>query len=247
MGNNILANQSFNKLYNSSNIEKIKGNSFNYLICSGAPGTQWFANKYPEKDFDSITRLKNCLQKVKVEKLILISTIAVYHNPIMVDETSLIDDTKLLPYGYNRYNLERFIQDEFDAIIIRLPALFGKGLKKNIIFDLINKKYTDNINADSLYQFYNLSNLSNDIKLAKKNKIKKLNLATEPIKIIELVNRCLNYNIVLNKNALKREENMLSKHGNIWGSETNYLYSKIDVLGDLKYFMKFKQLRNSNG
>ena len=39
--------QSFYKLYNSSNIEEIKGQSFDNLICSGAPGTKWFADKYP--------------------------------------------------------------------------------------------------------------------------------------------------------------------------------------------------------
>ncbi len=107
-------------------------------------------------------------------------------------------------------------------------------MKKNIIFDLINKKYTDRINTNSLYQFYNLDNLSNDIKIALKNNLKILNIATEPIKIIDVINTCLDYSIISNNNVLRREENMLSKYGKLWGSKTNYLYSKHEVLEDLK-------------
>ncbi len=120
-------------------------------------------------------------------------------------------------------------------------------MKKNIIFDLINRKYTENVNTDSIYQFYNLNNLSNDIKIALKNKLRLLNMATEPIMISEIVRTCLDYNIASKKHAQKREENMLSKFGELWGNKSNYLYSKNDVLEDLKNFMRHKQLRNSNG
>ncbi len=156
----------------------------------------------------------------------------------MVDESSLIDESKLPPYGYNRYNLEKFILENFDALIIRLPALFGLGLKKNIIFDLMNRKYLDSINTDSIYQFYNLKNLSNDIKIAINKKLTLLNMSTEPIKISEILNTCLDYNITSNIDSQKREENMLSKYGELWGNESNYLYSKTNVLEDLKHYMK---------
>lgn len=113
-------------------------------------------------------------------------------------------------------------------------------MKKNIIFDLINKKYIESINTDSSYQFYSLDKLSNDIKIAMNNNLIKLNVATEPIKITEVINTCLDYSIISNNNASKREENMLSKYGKLWGSQTKYLYSKHEVLEDLKYFIKQK-------
>ena len=44
----------------------------------------------------------------------------------------------LLPYGRNRLHLERLVQDTYrDALIVRLPGLFGKNIKKNFIYDLI--------------------------------------------------------------------------------------------------------------
>jgi hypothetical protein len=40
-----------------------------------------------------------------------------------------------------------------------LPALFGKHIKKNIIYDLLNENEIHNINYNSLYQWYNLSGI----------------------------------------------------------------------------------------
>ena len=49
-----------------------------------------------------------------------------------MDETSEIDVADLPAYGYNRYQLERWTRKNFpDALIIRLPGLFGRNLKKN--------------------------------------------------------------------------------------------------------------------
>ena len=49
-------------------------------------------------------------------------------------------------------------------LIIRLTALVGKHLKKNILFDIKNKFQLDKINKNSVYQYYPIDNLSKDIK-----------------------------------------------------------------------------------
>ena len=45
----------------------------------------------------------------------------------------------LHPYGRNRLELEDLVRKEFDTLVVRLPALFGKGLKKNFIYDAITR------------------------------------------------------------------------------------------------------------
>tara|TARA_B100001250_G_C19814554_1_gene797593 strand:- start:4395 stop:4970 length:576 start_codon:yes stop_codon:yes gene_type:complete len=186
---------------------------------------------------NSINHLIECLIEAKINKLILISTIAVYPNPINVDEDSQIDNAKLNYYGQNRLNLELQLKKRFKTTILRLPALFGNGLKKNVLYDLIHKKHLDSINLESTYQFYNLDNLTKDIDNAIKHNLNLLNLATEPIKLAEILKSCFDYKIKGNLKASLRKENMLSKYSKILNKENNYLYMKNEILDDLKEFI----------
>ena len=69
----------------------------------------------------------------------MISTIDVFKKPSGVDENSVIETDGLHAYGYNRYLLECWVRENYpDALIIRLPGLFGKNIKKNFIYDFIN-------------------------------------------------------------------------------------------------------------
>tara|TARA_B100000579_G_C22737644_1_gene807497 strand:- start:263 stop:910 length:648 start_codon:yes stop_codon:yes gene_type:complete len=208
------------------------------LICAGASGTQWLANKYPDRDKNSIRKLTDCLYRTKIKKLVLISTIAVYPNPINVDEDTEINSKELNSYGYNRLKLEQDLQSIFDTTILRLPALYGQGLKKNVLFDLLNKQHTEKINPMSSYQFYNLEKISDDIDNALNLNLKLLNLSTAPLYIHELIDHCFDFKINFNKDNPQRREDMLSKFYNAYNKNSGYLYSKEEVLEDLKIFIK---------
>ena len=198
VGGNLLNQNNFDYLFNSKNIEKIQNKEFSNVVCAGAPGLKWFANKYPEKDLKSINRLMNNLKKIKTEQFVLISTINVYPKPIDVNEDTPIILEDLQPYGRNRRNLELFLENIFHTTIIRLPGLFGKGLKKNILFDLLNNKHQYLIHQNSFCQFYDLENVWIDIIRALENEISILNCATEPIKVKDIGRKCFNINISSN-------------------------------------------------
>ena len=79
------------------------------------------------------------ISSINPKKVVLISTIDVFKTPVNVNETTKIDTKNLHAYGYNRYQLECWVRENYpDALIIRLPALFGINLKKNFIYDFIN-------------------------------------------------------------------------------------------------------------
>ena len=82
----------------------------------------------------------DCLSTVKAKHFILISTIDVYSSFIpSPDESSIPDETRQDAYGKNRYRLECWVKKHFpSSLIVRLPALFANGLKKNFIFDLMH-------------------------------------------------------------------------------------------------------------
>lgn len=239
VGSNILNQDEFDYLYNSKNIEEIQDLEFDLIVCSGAYGAKRKADKEPERDFNSIKRLMNNLEKVKTKKFILISTIDIYPNPSKVDENTPIEINDLAPYGKNRRILELFAERFFNTTIIRLPTIFGKGLKKNIIYDLLNDTYVEMIHPDGMFQFYYLENVWSDINKALENNINILNIATEPVSATEIGKVC--FGIDLTRNHVETRApyyNMYSKYGKLWNSTCSYLYSKPVIIKELKSFIQ---------
>lgn len=109
------------------------------LIYAGLPAAKYLANHAPEKDLEVIRQAEENIRAIAPKKMVLISTIDVFPTPNGVDETSRIDPSLLHPYGRHRYLLELWAR-EFapDGLIIRLPGLFGRNLKKNFIYDLLH-------------------------------------------------------------------------------------------------------------
>ena len=139
VGSNIYATGEFDAVYNSKNIEEAYGTNPDLLIYAGMRAEKYLANNFPEKDMELIYQAEENITKINPKKLVLISTIDVFKVPKGVDENSEIDTDNLHAYGYNRYQLELWVREKYpDALIIRLPGLFGKNIKKNFIYDFIN-------------------------------------------------------------------------------------------------------------
>ena len=140
VGSNIKTKFNFTKLYNSSNIEDIEYLDFDTVVCAGSYGYKWKANKYPQEDWQSIQRLIDSIQSIKAKRFILISTIDVYVKPNGVNESSVIDIDSLTPYGKHRRALEIFVERKFNSTILRLPTIFGEGMRKGVVYDLIHNQ-----------------------------------------------------------------------------------------------------------
>ena len=139
VGSNIAANYDFTWKINSKNKEEAFAKKPDLLIYAGLRAEKFLANKDPEADMAAVMEAMEQIKKINPGKLVLISTVDVYQNPVNVDEDTEIDTKGLLPYGANRYKLEQMVREAWeDALIIRLPGLFGKNLKKNFIYDFIH-------------------------------------------------------------------------------------------------------------
>lgn len=141
VGQNLQKQHHFSLLYNSKNISEIVGQSLDILVCAGIPANMQIANQNPEKDLEEIQKLMEYFTKIKVKNFVLISTIAVYKQPILaVKENSPMSVYEhQMAYGKNRFGAEQKVREIFpNALILRLPALFGFGLKKNLIYDLLH-------------------------------------------------------------------------------------------------------------
>lgn len=139
VGSNLYMSGDFDAVYNSRNIEEAYGTQPDLLVYAGMRAEKYLANNAPEKDMELVRQAAANIAEIKPKKLILISTIDVFKIPRNVDENSAIDTVDLHAYGYNRYQLECWVRDQYkDALIVRLPGLFGKNIKKNFIYDYIH-------------------------------------------------------------------------------------------------------------
>lgn len=232
VGKNLCDQRKFDLYYNSKNIDKFCEVEHDIVFCAAPSAEKWIANKEPVKDLEKIFNLINCLKNAKIKKLILFSTVDVYGNFLDKDEDFLIDIKKIHPYGRNRFILETFLSELFDTSVIRLPALFGNHLKKNIIFDLLNNNMISNISKNTSYQWFYLKDLMKEINFVMENDIKLFNCVPESVDTDEIMRRHFREKIQLCSGNSNINYNIKTKY-----KSNGFIKNKIEVLKDLESFI----------
>jgi hypothetical protein len=190
VGSNLASQRDFAATFNSRNIEAIRGGRFEAIVCAGVSAVKWLANKKPEADWQGIRRLMDCLEGVSAGHFTLISTIDVYRDPVGLTERDAPPLDGLHTYGRHRLTLEAFVADRFPAhTIVRLPAVFGPGLKKNALFDLMTGNMTDKIVPNAAFQWYPLRRLAADLATIRGAGIDLINVTSEPITMAAIHDR----------------------------------------------------------
>lgn len=244
VGGNLNLQTKFTHLFNSKNIGEISNNEYEIVVCAAPTAVKWHANQFPEEDLKIINKLKDDIKNVKTNMFVYISTVDVYKNPINVDENTIVDDNdpELHPYGKHRRYLEKFVESNFqNYLIIRLPGLFGVGLKKNFIFDLMTRNALDYTHKDSKFQFYYLKNIWRDINTAIENNIKIMNFATEPVDAMTVAEKCFNeeFSNITERPAV--DYNMKTINFESFNGENGYMYSQNDVIKQISEFLKLSK------
>ena len=181
VGSAILRERSFDARYRSTDIDTIRGMEFDTIVCCGAPAEKWRANRDPDEDRARLATLTSALSYVRARRFVLISTIDVYPSPSGVDERTTIDAAASQPYGRHRYEFEEFCRRRFDTTVVRLPGLYGHGLKKNAVFDLMNERPIDAIPGNARFQFYNIARVWADVERVLAAGVSTANITAEPV------------------------------------------------------------------
>lgn len=240
VGGNLLAQAPYEARFNSRNIREIEGQEFELVVCAGAPAAKWIANQKPDEDWANLEGLIAHLDRVKAPSFILVSTIDVYARPLGVDESSEAFATREAnAYGYHRRRLEEAVLARFPgATIIRLPGLFGSGLKKNVIYDFLNSNNLDKIHPDGVFQYYNLDHLWSDIETVRRAGVSVANFAVEPFSVRELARDCFGFefeNPAMQGPAASYD--FRTQHSSLWGRTDGYLYGREQVKAELREFV----------
>ncbi|MEP7217224.1 MAG: pyridine nucleotide transhydrogenase [Anaerolineaceae bacterium] len=168
--------------FRSTDIGQLPGVQVDEIVCAGAPAAKWRANANPTEDWERLSHLMKALAGSSAPRCVLISTVDVFSDSIGADEDRPPDTEQDQAYGRHRAMLEEFIAHRFDQhLIVRLPGMFGPGLKKNLLFDLLRQPNARFANEDSTFQFYDVRDLWGHILVAQEAGLHVVNLPNAPV------------------------------------------------------------------
>lgn len=231
----------FTDLYNSKNIGDIRGNEYDLVVCAGISAEVWRANQEPEQDMANIQGLLDHLDHVQAKQFVLISSVDVFPTPIGVNEDSEIDPTQSAAYGRNRYAAEEFVRSRFENhLVMRLAGLFGEGMKKNLVFDLMTGNDPNEwTNAKSVFQMYDMSRIWADMQTALENNLQLVHCTAAPITTGDIATEAFGAELAGNPEKDVRVYDFMTKHAALFGGADtdNYFYDRTETIERIKAFV----------
>ena len=122
------------------NFDKHKLLEYDFLINAAMPSKRFWALNNPLDDInETVVKTAKLLYEWKYKKFIQISSLSA---KIQLD----------IPYGSHKRSAEILVENRPKNLIIRLGALYGEGLEKSALYDLVNHNhiYVD-INSEYNY------------------------------------------------------------------------------------------------
>jgi hypothetical protein len=244
VGSNLAVAHGFTDLYNSRNIHDIRGRSYDLVVSAFGRADSHRINADGAEDRAEIDGFTALLATVAAAKLVVISTVCVYPGGTSPDERTPLSTDGLTPYGANRLHMEKALSERFDALILRLPQLYGVGLKKGIVYDLLNHYRVEYIRPDGLFQYYDLRRLWADTQVALEARLDALNVATPPLASSRVAAECFGIDIAdqvvggESPFAQMYTRDMRTIHADLFGGPAGYLMDEAAELSALRSFVR---------
>lgn len=242
VGSNLATQARFDFLGNRANITDAYGRSFDLLVCTGAPAAKWLANADPDGDRRNLEALARSLRAIDARRILLISTIDVFAEPVDMTEDDDPDRGDPTAYGRNRRWLELEVASmTAPTHVVRLPALFGAGLKKNLLRDLLDgAEETFPQHPESRFQWYDLARLWSDLQIVIAEQLSVSHFAVPPIAAGELASRLFDREL-RPISAAPVAYRFRTKHHRVWGGPDGYLYDADEEWRRLEDFVALER------
>jgi len=239
VGGSLRRQHRFDAIFNSQNVHEIEGKSLDLLVLAAAQAKRWWANLHPREDWEGIERLLSSLEKVTARRVVLISTIDVLPPVEGADESFDPHGHDNHAYGTNRLRLEDAVKGRFpETFVVRLPSLFGPGLKKNVIYDLLNRNQLEKINPESSFQYYDLGALWEHVVLAMRERLPILHLFPEPVTSAEIVDRFFPGVEVGGDAGRAASYAFKTRYAGCFGGHDGYIWPREEVFRRLALFIQ---------
>ncbi|KQM84134.1 NAD-dependent epimerase/dehydratase family protein [Agromyces sp. Leaf222] len=242
VGSNLASRHRFDAVYNSTNIREIEGEAFDLVVTAGNRADSHRINREGDADRAEIDALADHLTRVEAGRFVLVSTVCVYPGGTSPTETTPKSETGLTPYGANRLHQERRLASEHDTLVVRLPQLYGDGLKKGIVHDLANDYRVEFIRPEAEFQYYDVRRLWHDIEIALGAGLDALNVATPALRNDVVAEQAFGIDVTANDPgppdpfASGYTRDMRTEHAGLFGASGAYLLDAEAELEGIRAF-----------
>lgn len=238
VGSNLRMQHRFDVALDSRSMRDGYGREFDLVVCAAPQARKWWANQHPDLDREMVDRLLSDLDRVGAGRFVLISTIDVFPVIEGVDEHF---DCALVPnhsYGRHRLHLEERVRGIHPgAHIVRMPGLFGPGLKKNAIFDLLHDNELHKIDPKSRLQWYDLTRLWEDLRTVIAAGLETVVFATEPVDTEEIRSLYFSDRTIGPGQGDPIRYDVRSVYAEVFGGSNGYIMGKREVLERIGRFV----------
>ena len=117
------------------------------------------------------------------------------------------------------------------------PALFGTGLRKNALYDLIHGNQVEKINPATAFQWYPMSRLWSDIERVSTLELPLVNLFTEPVATQDIVDAFFFGARTAAPSQPAPRYDVGTRYAEPMGGRGHYLLSATECLGEIARFV----------
>ena len=235
VGSNLRRQTEFELCVHRRNLDALRGIRADRLVLSCLPAEKWRINQAAQDDLDNLHRIQQVLSTVHARQVVLISTADVFLQPLDADEYAVPQLTGLHPYGQHRLAFEEWVRQRFDrCCVLRLPGLFGVGLKKNVLFDLREGHRTEHIHPDGVFQWYPVSRLWADVERSLASDLSLVHAAPAPLRTSDLVAQLWPERELKPQAQAAPQYRILSRHAEQFGGEGGFWMSQTQVVDAIR-------------
>jgi NAD dependent epimerase/dehydratase family len=254
VGSNLAAAHDFTDVYNTRNINDIRGQTYDLVVSAAARADSHRINQHGAEDRAEIDAYVALLSSVDTAQLVVISTVCIYPGDTSPDETTPLSPAGLTPYGANRLHMEQVLSTRFATLALRLPQLYGIALKKGIVYDLMNSYRVEFIRPEGRFQYYDLRRLWADTQTALGAGLHTLNLATPALPTYRVAAECFGIDIADQRVsgpespfAQMYTRDMRTIHAKLYGGPVGYLLDEEAELAALQQFVREARQQKESG